>query len=117
MLVPPTIHHDVAKVRHKDTPLFSEYLFYLVGAGLGIFIGPIQSSSRSLMARLTPETKKAELFGLYSLSGKITTFLGPLVFGWITISMGSQRYGMATVMIFLIVGLIILLPLKDITKN
>ncbi len=95
----------------------SKNLFYLVGAGLGIFIGPIQSSSRSLMARLTPETKKAELFGLYSLSGKITTFLGPLVFGWITISMGSQRYGMATVMIFLIVGLIILLPLKDITKN
>ena len=82
----------------------SKDLFYLIGAGLGIFIGPIQSSSRSLMARLTPDNKKAEFFGLYSLSGKITTFLGPLVFGWVTILLGSQRYGMATVIIFLLIG-------------
>ena len=46
----------------------SKNLFYLIGAGLGVFIGPVQSSSRSLMARLTPENKKAEFFGLYSLS-------------------------------------------------
>ncbi|MBL41176.1 MAG: MFS transporter [Rhodospirillaceae bacterium] len=94
----------------------SKDLFYLIGAGLGIFIGPIQSSSRSLMARLTPDNKKAEFFGLYSLSGKITTFLGPLVFGWVTILLGSQRYGMATVIIFLLIGLIILIPLKNINK-
>ncbi len=91
----------------------SKNLFFIFGAGLGIFIGPIQSSSRSLMARLTPDNKQAEYFGLYSLSGKITTFLGPLVFGWVTILLGSQRYGMATVIIFLTIGLIILLPLKN----
>ncbi len=95
----------------------SKNLFYLIGAGLGIFIGPIQSSSRSLMARLTPDEKKAEFFGLYSLSGKITTFLGPLVFGWVTVILGSQRYGMATVIIFLIIGLIVLIPLKSINKD
>tara|TARA_B100002051_G_C16729087_1_gene637111 strand:+ start:85 stop:1356 length:1272 start_codon:yes stop_codon:yes gene_type:complete len=95
----------------------SKYMFYLIGAGLGIFIGPVQSSSRSLMARLTPDNKKAEYFGLYSLSGKVTTFLGPLIFGWVTILLGSQRFGMATVIIFLVIGLIILLPLKDLNSQ
>ena len=95
----------------------SKNMFYLIGAGLGIFIGPVQSSSRSLMARLTPDNKKAEYFGLYSLSGKVTTFLGPLIFGWVTILLGSQRFGMATVIIFLVIGLIILLPLKDLNSQ
>ena len=85
------------------------------GAGLivGIFIGPTQSASRSLMARLTPRKQATEMFGLFALSGRVTAFAGPALVGWVTLAMDSQRWGMATIYVFFVVGLILLLPLKD----
>ena len=95
----------------------SKTYFYVIGGLLGIFIGPVQSSSRSLMARLTSPETRAEMFGLYALSGKITAFVGPALFGWVTLAAGSQRWGMATILVFLIAGLLIILPLKEPQKN
>ncbi len=86
--------------------------FYILGAALGIFFGPAQAASRSLMARLAPPEVRNELFGLYALSGKATAFVGPALVGWVTLWSGSQRWGMATILVFFVVGLAILLPLK-----
>ncbi|MCH8198312.1 MAG: MFS transporter, partial [Proteobacteria bacterium] len=65
------------------------------------------------MARLAPSGMEAEMFGLYALSGKATAFLGPLLLAWATTAFDSQRAGMATVLIFLIIGFVLLLPLKE----
>ncbi|MEX2650728.1 MAG: MFS transporter [Alphaproteobacteria bacterium] len=79
--------------------------FWIGGLALGLFIGPVQASSRSMMARLVPAGMEAEMFGLYAFSGKATAFLGPTLVGWITLASGQPRLGMATVLPFFVVGL------------
>ena len=91
----------------------SEPWFWAAGLSLGIFIGPTQSASRSLMARFCPPDREAEMFGLFALSGRVTAFAGPLLVGWVTLAYDSQRAGMATILGFLAVGLILLLPLRE----
>lgn len=78
--------------------------FWILGAALGIFFGPAQAASRSLMARIAPTGMETEMFGLYALSGKATAFVGPWLVGLVTLATGSQRWGLATVLPFLIAG-------------
>lgn len=77
---------------------------WAAGVLIGIFVGPNQSASRSLMARFVPEKKQAEFFGFFAFSGKATSFLGPIVLGSVTAAFGSQRAGVATVILFFLVG-------------
>jgi MFS transporter, UMF1 family len=86
---------------------------YLVFAMLiGIASGPIQSSSRTLLARMCPPDKVTEFFGFFSFSGKITAFAAPLAIGAVTHATGSQRIGIAMSLVFLITGLLLLLRVK-----
>ena len=87
--------------------------FWLLALPLGIFMGPAQAASRSLMARLAPVGKSTEMFGLFALSGKITAFLGPAVLAFTTDAFASQRAGMATVLVFLALGGLILLTVRE----
>lgn len=80
---------------------------------LGLFFGPAQAASRSLMARLAPRELVAEFFGLYALSGKATAFVGPALFGLVTGATGSQRWGMSTILVFIAVGGGLLLAVKE----
>jgi UMF1 family MFS transporter len=75
---------------------------------IGIFVGPVQAASRSLMARLSPPDRQAEYFGLFALSGKATAFAGPIIVAVVTDVSGSQRTGMATIIFFLAAGLVLL---------
>ena len=78
--------------------------FLVLGSALGIFVGPAQAASRSLLAHLVPDGQEAEMFGLYALSGKATAFVGPAVFGLATQAFGSTRAGMATILVFFLAG-------------
>ena len=91
----------------------SKTWFIALGCAIGVFMGPAQAASRSLMARLAPAEVRSEMFGLYALSGKATAFVGPLLVGWVTVWADSQRAGMATIPIFFLVGMVLLWPLKD----
>ena len=91
----------------------SKQAFWMFGMAVGVFVGPAQAASRSLMARLAPKDLQAEMFGLFALSGKATTFLGPLVLGMVTETFQSQRAGMASILGFFLVGLLLLLPVKE----
>jgi UMF1 family MFS transporter len=82
--------------------------FWIAGAFLGIFVGPAQAASRSLMGRIAPPEMRGEMFGLYALSGKASAFLGPFVLGTVTYLTASQRIGMATILAFFVVGGILL---------
>lgn len=83
--------------------------FYVLGILIGIFMGPTQAASRSLMARLAPAGERAEFFGLFAFSGRLTSFLGPLLFAVAKDLTGSLRLAMATILPFFVVGAIILM--------
>ncbi len=95
-----------------------EWIFFAAAAGLGLTAGPIQSSSRSMMARLTPPEKAAEFFGFFAFSGKATAFAAPAAVAIVTYLSGSQRIGMSVIAIFIISGFLLLvsldLPRKEI---
>ena len=92
----------------------SKTLFWVFGVPLGLFVGPAQSASRSMMARLAPEEMRTEFFGLYALSGKATAFLGPAILAIVTDAFQSQRAGMATIVAFFLVGLVMLRKVPDV---
>ncbi|UFN50515.1 MFS transporter [Roseomonas sp. OT10] len=83
-------------------------LFWGLALVLGLFFGPAQAASRTLMARMAPPGEMAAHFGLFALSGRVTGFLGPAVLAAVTAATGSQRWGMATVAVFLALGGLIL---------
>ena len=82
----------------------SKLAFWPVGILLGVFVGPAQSASRTLMARLAPSHQRTEMFGIYALAGKVTAFMGPFLFGTATYWFSSQRAGMATILVLFIIG-------------
>jgi len=86
--------------------------FWIIGGVLGLFVGPTQAASRTLMARLAPLDQQTEMFGLFTFSGKVTAFLGPLVLGTVTVWADSQRAGMATILLFFAAGFLLLWTLK-----
>jgi UMF1 family MFS transporter len=86
----------------------SESVFWVCGALLGIFVGPNQAASRSLMGRFVPPDKENEFFGFFAFSGKATAFMGPLLLGLIATAFDSQRAGFAVVLVFFAVGLLLL---------
>jgi UMF1 family MFS transporter len=87
--------------------------FWVAGMLIGVFVGPNQSASRSLMGRFVPERHQAEFFGFFAFSGKITAFAGPLLLGAVTSAAGSQRAGVATVVAFFVVGAVLLAGVSE----
>ena len=92
----------------------SKAVFWGMAMALGIFMGPAQAASRTLMARMAPEGEIAAHFGLFALSGRITGFAGPAVLAVVTAATGSQRAGMATVLVFLGIGAAILATVRPV---
>lgn len=86
----------------------SKNLFWAAGILMGLFAGPNQSASRSLLGRFIPQEKENQFFGFFAFSGKMTSFMGPLLLGILTQMFQSQRAGVSVIIIFFIVGGIIL---------
>ena len=91
----------------------AEWAYICFGSMFGIFGGPAQAASRSLMARLAPRGMAAEFFGLFALSGKATSFLAPLAIGVTTGLFNDQRSGMLVILFFLALGFLLLLPVRE----
>ncbi|MDX1738554.1 MAG: MFS transporter [Alphaproteobacteria bacterium] len=86
--------------------------FWIAGLLIGIFLGPVQSASRTMLAHLAPEDLHTEYFGIYALSGKATAFLGPWLLSLSIGMFGTQRAGMAVIIGFFLVGGLLLWRLK-----
>lgn len=93
--------------------IHSKIEFIIMTMVLSLFFGPVQAASRTLMARIAPRQEITEMFGLYALSGRITSFVGPWLLGTVTLYFKSQRAGMASLLIFFIIGGLLLLKVKD----
>ncbi|MBP6716290.1 MAG: MFS transporter [Acidobacteria bacterium] len=87
--------------------------FWVAGVLLGIFVGPNQSASRSLMGRFVPDRHQSEFFGFFAFSGKATAFLGPFLLGQVTKAFDSQRAGIASILVFFLVGALLLMMVDE----
>lgn len=88
-------------------------LFWIFSILLSLFFGPVQATSRSMMVRLAPPEQITEMFGLYTLSGRVTAFVGPWLVGTITLLFNSQRVGMGSVLSFFLIGGFLLTFVKE----
>ena len=79
---------------------------------ISFFIGSIQSASRVMMTNLLNKNDLGKGFGLFSFSGRVTAFAGPLTVGTLTY-LYSQRIGFLSVSIFFILGFALMLSVKN----
>jgi UMF1 family MFS transporter len=86
----------------------AERAYLLLGCLIGAAGGPLQAASRTLLIRLAPQDRIAQYFGLFALTGKVTSFVGPLLIGVITAVTESQKAGMAVLVLFFLAGLALL---------
>src|SRR5262249_55414922 len=86
----------------------AERAYVAVGLRMGAGAGPLQRGAGSPLARLAPAERMTQFFGLFALSGKITSFVGPLLVGVVTAATASQKAGMAVLIAFFVTGALVL---------
>lgn len=94
-----------------------EMVFLAFAMLVGLVAAPVQAASRALLARLAPPERMTQYFGLFAFSGKVTAFLAPFLVAVVTQATGSQRLGMASIAVFLIAGLLIILPVRTVRQR
>jgi len=87
--------------------------FWAIALLAGFNLGSIQAASRSFMSALIPEGKEAEMFGFYALCGKASSILGPIVFGWVSLGTGNQRWAVLAITSFFLIGGLLLQRVRD----
>ncbi|MBA4384586.1 MAG: hypothetical protein C0410_07600 [Anaerolinea sp.] len=108
-------------------------LFFIVGAFAGFSLSGAQAVSRSMTSQLAPPEKVSEFYGFLSVAGRTSTFVGPLVFGTLQFRMhnwyqnhgfdavASEHYGLmwgiGSILLFLIVGIVFLLFVRKVTHK
>ena len=94
-------------------PTLPDKVFLVAQCSIACFVTGGLVTSRSMMAKLAPREMLTEFFGLYSMSGTATSFVGPAAIGVVTTIFNSQRAGVLVGIFFLLLGLLILFPVRD----
>lgn len=82
--------------------------YYFIGLAAGFAMGSSQSNSRAFFAQLTPNNKMTEFFGFYSVTGRLASIVGPIIYGEIAYRTGNQRYAILSIVSFFIIGFVLL---------
>jgi len=85
-----------------------EWHFLLLGFGVAIVQGGSQALSRSLIGQMMPKSKTAEFYGFFSVSEKFNTVVGPFIMALVTDLTGDSRWGIISLVIFFVVGILML---------
>ena len=89
-----------------------ERAYLAIGAAIGFAAGPLQAASRTFLARVAPADRITQFYGLFALTGRITSFLGPLLVAAVTQATASQRAGISVITVFFLVGGALLVPVR-----
>ncbi|MES1937967.1 MFS transporter [Salinisphaera hydrothermalis] len=84
--------------------LHDVWQFYAMAVAIGLVQGGVQSLSRSYYARLIPDGKAGEYFGIYNMLGKFAAVIGPLLVGVVAAMSGSARLSILSVVVLFIAG-------------
>lgn len=90
----------------------SSAIFWAAAVIISACVGPVQSASRSLLARLTPHGSENENFGLYATAGRAVSFLAPFAFTVAIAIGGAQKAGILGIVVVALLGLLVFLPLS-----
>jgi UMF1 family MFS transporter len=115
---PDTILHfvEVGTEPVWSSPYFAtapELFYFLTNQVFAMFFVTGLSSSRTLMARLSPPEMATQFFGLFALSATVTAFLAPLLVATATDVFESQRVGFASLASLMIIGAVMLMKVKE----
>lgn len=92
--------------------------FWICGLVLCLCVGPAQASARGFLARVAPAGREGEMFGLYATTGRAVSWLTPLLFGLFVSWLGQgDRGGVLAIGLVLLVGALILIPVRDPHKS
>ena len=108
--------------------------FYIIGALAGFALTGVQSVSRTMVSYFAPEGRSAEFYGIFAVTGRTSSFIGPTVYGFLAFEafkyyektrgfstilaeQAGQRVALGSIVIFLVVGLFVLLGVQDPTKE
>jgi len=82
--------------------------FWIIACTAGLGLGSVQAGTRAFFTQFVPSDREAEYFGVYALVGKSSAIFGPLLFGIISSTFGSQRPAILSIALFFIIGLLLL---------
>ncbi|MDN4474316.1 MFS transporter [Demequina sp. SYSU T00192] len=89
-----------------------DIVFWVAGLTLCLFVGPVQSASRSLLARVCPPGKQGEIFGLYATTGRAVSFLAPLMWTLAIALTGATIWGVLGLISVVALGLVLMLLVR-----
>ncbi|MEP6706500.1 MAG: MFS transporter [Pyrinomonadaceae bacterium] len=81
---------------------------WVMGFAIAVVLGGSQALSRALFSRMIPAGREASFFGIYEISERGTSWLGPLIFGIVAASTNSYRQAILSLIVFFVVGMVIL---------
>ena len=88
--------------------LYTEFQFWILGFTTGLVLGSSQALSRSLFSQMIPENRESAYFGLYEISERGTSWIGPIVFAVAVQMTGSSRLAILPIIVFFVFGAIVL---------
>jgi MFS transporter, UMF1 family len=94
----------------------AQRIFWFVAAGAALAMGAVQSTSRTFVALYASSDRQNEYFGFFALVGKGSAIVGPLAFGLVSSLLQSQVAAVASIGVFFVIGLLLLLPLAPIIR-
>ena len=81
---------------------------WVMGVAIAVVLGGSQALSRSLFSRMIPTGREASFFGIYEISERGTSWIGPLIFGIVAGATNSYRQAILSLIVFFVVGMVIL---------
>lgn len=81
---------------------------YIMSGAIGFVLGGSQALSRSLFSQMIPIGRESAFFGIYEISERGTSWIGPIVFGLVVQMTNSYRPAILALIVFFIAGSIIL---------
>jgi MFS transporter, UMF1 family len=96
----------------------NEAMFWIAGSMFGVALGSMWVTTRTYIVELTPEDKRGQFFGLFAFSGKVSSIIGPLIYGSITLIFASygnlaSRLALGSLMVLTVIGLLVHSKIKE----
>jgi MFS transporter, UMF1 family len=88
-------------------------MFWALGIAVAVVMGGTQALARGFFAQLTPPAKSAEFFGFFAIGGRAAAAVGSLLFGTVAQLTGQMKWGIISLAVFFLAGMILLARVDD----